>query len=250
MKNVTEIRQSSKVKAYLASPFFTPTQISDEELIYQSYSQYWDVFRPCSTEASKKFCESLNDFERRSLGDVIYQENLQNIESSDVVLVNSTGFDSGTMFELGYAIGLGKRVMPASASNDERAKLSRIIGEFSGDICNLGDLNTPKMVSIKCCEPGGIICKDSKSWTVLAEGFTFTSKETSEGCTNYEGKSKILLGYLTAKGKRCCYVDLNRKSNIMLTRAATVVTFDCCTELSEYDIYKHGKINIGNLQEE
>jgi nucleoside 2-deoxyribosyltransferase len=108
-----------------------------------------DVFLPNAIERGnymKNFCRK-NGFEplfpfdndnEASTAKTIFENNLYMLHQCDVVLANISPFhgpsaDVGTVWEMGYASGLGKTVV--TYSNDLRDLQTRII-EFNGPLIN------------------------------------------------------------------------------------------------------------------
>lgn len=103
------------------------------------YLAGFDVFRPDSVaygESLKDLCRAYGlqglypldnhappGLHGRGLADWIYRENIKLIERADAVMANLNPFrgaepDSGTAFEVGYALALGKPVWAYTAVSD------------------------------------------------------------------------------------------------------------------------------------
>lgn len=95
------------------------------------YIAGFDVFKIDSIEVGKKYVELCSDYgfiglypldnevdfnqDKRKIASDIFQANKKMIEESDIVIANLNSFrgyeaDSGTVWECGYATGLGKKV--------------------------------------------------------------------------------------------------------------------------------------------
>jgi nucleoside 2-deoxyribosyltransferase len=84
--------------------------------------------------------ESVPD-ENRSLADVIYANNIEMIERADAIIANLNHFrgpdpDAGTCFEVGYAVGRGKRSYVYSSDGETAVERVR---EFYGEVTATDD---------------------------------------------------------------------------------------------------------------
>lgn len=104
-----------KGQIYLAGPFF-------------SYSQKWLIgqfYRALLGEGIKVF-SPLHDV---GIGDAqeVTEPDLDGLNASDVVLAVVDGLDSGTLFEIGYAVSKGKKVV-AYVQNESKKSLQMLEG--------------------------------------------------------------------------------------------------------------------------
>ena len=89
------------MKLYLASPFFNEEQVEREERIKRKLRELgFDVYSPkeacfCPPNASQEL--------RRQT----FEDNIKNINDCDAVFAITNGKDMGTIFEAGYAYGIG-----------------------------------------------------------------------------------------------------------------------------------------------
>jgi len=93
------------MKVYIASPFFNEKQIDQVEFIKESLSsagfEYFSpkdyfVLKPNATQADRKR---------------IFDVNVEKIDWADFILCNTEAKDIGTIWEAGYAYGVGKPVV-------------------------------------------------------------------------------------------------------------------------------------------
>lgn len=108
-----EYRREGQV--YLAGPFF-------------SYSQRWLIgqfYRALLGEGIKVF-SPLHDV---GIGDAaeVTEPDIAGLEASDVVLAVVDGLDSGTLFEIGYSVSKGKKVV-AYVQNESKKSLQMLEG--------------------------------------------------------------------------------------------------------------------------
>lgn len=98
-----------KGQVYLAGPFF-------------SYSQRWLIgqfYRALLGEGVKVF-SPLHDVGIGSAEEVT-EPDIEGLNASDVVLAVVDGLDSGTLFEIGYAVAKGKKVVAYVQNESEKA---------------------------------------------------------------------------------------------------------------------------------
>lgn len=93
------------MKVYFASPFFNAEQIEREERLKGKLRGLGiTVFSP------KEFCvcpPNASDEQREKT----FNENIKHIDESDAVFAITNGKDMGTIFEAGYAYGIGKPII-------------------------------------------------------------------------------------------------------------------------------------------
>lgn len=96
---------NTKITLYLASPWFSPEQAEREERIKNHLRLLgFDVFSPkdnvaLPATASKEDQES------------VFRQNLAGINDVDAVFAITNTKDMGTLFECGYAYGIGKPIV-------------------------------------------------------------------------------------------------------------------------------------------
>lgn len=90
----------AKNKVYLAGPFFTIAERWLINELQRSLVEFEnDVFSP------------YHDIDQNMPVDEIAKKDLEEIQKADVVLAVASGLDAGTLFEIGYAKALNKRVI-------------------------------------------------------------------------------------------------------------------------------------------
>lgn len=113
--NYPSLEYRHEGQVYLAGPFF-------------SYSQRWLIgqfYRALLGEGIKVF-SPLHDV---GIGDAaeVTEPDIVGLEASDVVLAVVDGLDSGTLFEIGYAVSKGKKVV-AYVQNESKKSLQMLEG--------------------------------------------------------------------------------------------------------------------------
>jgi len=93
------------MKVYIASPFFNPKQIDQVEFIKKALtSAGYEYFSPKDFFVLKP---NATQEDRQRIFDV----NVEKIEWADFVLCNTEAKDLGTIWEAGFAHGIGKPVI-------------------------------------------------------------------------------------------------------------------------------------------
>lgn len=98
------------MKYYCASPFFNDEQIRIRDDMVSKINeedQSAEIFRPDLTESSRAYDKSPG----LELGKKIYDDNVEHIDSSEVLVFPKGTNDVGTLFEVGIAMKLGKKMM-------------------------------------------------------------------------------------------------------------------------------------------
>ena len=113
--NYSALEYRHEGQVYLAGPFF-------------SFSQRWLIgqfYRALLGEGVKVF-SPLHDV---GIGDAqeVTEPDIEGLNASDVVLAVVDGLDSGTLFELGYAVSKGKKVV-AYVQNESKKSLQMLEG--------------------------------------------------------------------------------------------------------------------------
>jgi nucleoside 2-deoxyribosyltransferase len=98
-------RKEKRNAVYIAAPFFT---IAERWMVRETRNALHDcgatVFSPLHDVDVKNNRSKLTDREIASL-------DLKGLEDSDVIFAVANGIDPGTLFEVGYGIAKGKRVI-------------------------------------------------------------------------------------------------------------------------------------------
>lgn len=90
---------------YFASPFFVPEQVEREERLKAHLRNMgFKVFSPKENSHLKK------DASIKEQEDT-FQQNLEGIRNTDAVFAITNGLDAGTLWEAGFAYGIGKPVI-------------------------------------------------------------------------------------------------------------------------------------------
>ena len=221
------------MKAYIASPFFNEKQLADTMAVENAcISAGWDYYSPRLGTISKAYGllkEGEDPHKIYLYKNMVFAEDIIEIDTSDVVFVNYDGKDSGTLFELGYALAKNKMVICSSDDPKVRTEFRKVL-TIAKNLNN--DFYIGRGVFIAKGEEIVKIrdsaCPEEDYATVIAE---------HDG-SPYLGLSKILLGIMYAKNESCkiTYVDVPRKSNLMLTSSVEVYE---CKDLSIFDDAKY-----------
>lgn len=118
-------------QVYIASPLFTPEDNATLDKIEEILETHGiSYFSPRHGDGSVNFGAAKTREERAGLARQVFDENIENLDASDLILVNvdSTTFmdknsrstDVGTAFEMGYTFG---RKCYDQASEDEHRKV-------------------------------------------------------------------------------------------------------------------------------
>lgn len=93
---------------YLASGWFNNNQKTKMELVLEALrEQNFKVFAPFESEMNQR----KNDVLDRTAARTIFADDTRGINSSKMMLAIYDECDSGTMMEIGYAVGIGKDVV-------------------------------------------------------------------------------------------------------------------------------------------
>lgn len=118
-------------KVYLASGWFNPTQaeeLTQLEKIFDDRSEHFDLASPrrifiCPPNAPK------------SVQDETFFGNLNHIQTSDFLLVNTRDKDIGTIWEAGYAYAQEKPIVYFCAGLPEGAKFNLMLARSGIKVC-------------------------------------------------------------------------------------------------------------------
>ena len=136
------------MKIYLASPFFNPTELA----VYRNVigdlrsNDDYSVYVPQEHEIPNAWDMSNQDWARQ-----VFCADIEAIEDCDVVMVLNFGMysDSGTAWEAGYAMGLGKMVVQVLCG-DENTTYSLMMFNGCSKVINLCDVeHWDKVSSVK-----------------------------------------------------------------------------------------------------
>ena len=136
------------MKIYLASPFFNPTELA----VYRNVigdlrsNDAHSVYVPQEHEIPNAWDLSNQDWARQ-----VFCADIEAIEDCDVVMVLNFGMysDSGTAWEAGYAMGLGKMVVQVLCG-DENTVYSLMMFNGCTKVINLCDVEYwDKVSSVK-----------------------------------------------------------------------------------------------------
>lgn len=99
------ITRACKYDFYFASPFFKPEQVEREERMKRQIRKFgFKVYSP------KEACHLESDASQKSR-EQVFNDNCNAIKSSRAVFAVTDGKDVGTIWEAGYAYGVGKPVV-------------------------------------------------------------------------------------------------------------------------------------------
>lgn len=136
-----------KGKVYIASPFFSPTQIKKVEQVEKALES--------NPFVEMYFSPMRNQIEALPFGSdpwrvAVFAQDVNNLNWANVVVavadMDGQDTDSGTAFEVGYAFAKGIPViMIAEDSNEINLMLSDSAYAYLGDITELEDYNFLKM---------------------------------------------------------------------------------------------------------
>ena len=136
------------MKIYLASPFFNPTELA----VYRNVigdlrsNDAHSVYVPQEHEIPNAWDMSNEEWARQ-----VFCADIEAIEDCDVVMVLNFGMcsDSGTAWEAGYAMGLGKMVVQVLCG-DENTVYSLMMFNGCSKVINLCDVeHWDKVSSVK-----------------------------------------------------------------------------------------------------
>ena len=136
------------MKIYLASPFFKPTELAVYHNVIGDLrsNDTHSVYVPQEHEIPNAWDLSNQDWARQ-----VFCADIEAIEDCDVVMVLNFGMysDSGTAWEAGYAVGLGKMVVQVLCG-DENTVYSLMMFNGCTKVINLCDVeHWDKISSVK-----------------------------------------------------------------------------------------------------
>lgn len=103
-----------KYDIYLASGWFNEDQMSKMKRVLEGLrTAGFSVFAPFESDMNQKENEAMD----RGVAKLIYKDDINGIESSRLMLAIYDNTDSGTMMEIGYAIGIKKDVVVVSSED-------------------------------------------------------------------------------------------------------------------------------------
>lgn len=202
-------------KAYIASPLFNEEQNAHiTQIEHYCKDNHIGFFSPRGGEVSKHYAlltDQSSEFDIHISKNLIFTENIKEILDSDVVFVNPKGFDSGTFFELGFALSKGKQVI--CTQPEMQGEFSKLISKFKSKMYESMRGHDLPHTTIYC-EGDSFYVKDNTglTCTVIAE----------QDC-EYHAVSKILIGFLYGLNVPVIdYIDVPRGSNLMLSSCVNV----------------------------
>ena len=141
----------SKQVVYLASGWFSPDQ--DEQLtrlekVFDDRSSYIDLRSPrrifvCKPDASQEVQED------------VFRGNVKHIEEADIVLVNTSYRDIGTIFEAGGAFQAGRSIVYFCEGLPEGANFNLMLARSGVKVCTSIEQLTDYLD--RCNEHGSLI---------------------------------------------------------------------------------------------
>jgi len=102
-----DVIEFSKYRIYLAAPLFSEAERTyNHEISALLRSNYYEIYLP-QEESDDRAARDKKEHQR------IYQQNKKAIRNSDIIvaLIDGADADSGTSWEIGYAAGLGKKII-------------------------------------------------------------------------------------------------------------------------------------------
>ena len=136
------------MKIYLASPFFNPTELAVYHNVIGDLraNNAHSIYVPQEHSIPDAWEISNQEWARK-----VFLEDVKAIEDCDVVMVLNFGMysDSGTAWEAGYAVGLGKMVVQVLCG-DENTVYSLMMFNGCTKVINLCDVeHWDKVSSVK-----------------------------------------------------------------------------------------------------
>ena len=96
---------------YIASPFFTPEQLKivqeiESDLVLHNINFY--------SPRCEGIIKDMTPEEKQARAAYIYRMNVEHIHLCNSMIAMTDNFDPGTIFEIGYAAALGKKIVTVS----------------------------------------------------------------------------------------------------------------------------------------
>jgi len=133
------------IKVYIAAPFFNADQIRVVKNIEQTLKNEVKYYSP----RSEGIIKNMSDEEKKDRVEYIYKTNVEGIENCTHVVAFIDNYDPGTVWEMGYATALGKKIVTYTDKSyrinvmlnesiyahclNLSEIIPAIIGEFKGD---------------------------------------------------------------------------------------------------------------------
>lgn len=231
------------MKAYIASPFFDDVQLREVQEVESEMDRMGvDAFSPRLSVASKMYSDALrskmdpDSAEMKRIKKYIFIDDVDKINDVDMFLVNLNNFDSGTLWELGYHLthnfNAEAKIIPFGTNHEKLGEIISKYYELYSEFSKVDDESYNKtkytsiimdlrkgfdVYSVELDKPCSKYLGPDSIW-IIAE---------SAGAGPYLGISKVMLGSLFPSlhnGKSIVhYIDVPRKSNIMLTQSGAHV---------------------------
>lgn len=135
---------------YIASPFFCPYDVAVRDRMLDKVKEICgnDYFRPDSTDSNGDYDEHPTE----EVAKKIYQDNIEHIQRTDILIFPKFTTDLGTMMEVGYATALGKTVLQYNYLDGTITDITQKLSNF------LSDVQLEEDMIINCAQvAGGII---------------------------------------------------------------------------------------------
>lgn len=207
------------MKIYIAAPWFNPEEmravkdvegllaqncIPDMPLYNSGLSSAFQIWSPRQSPVSKAYGLEKDKDKKEIFKKIIFKTNLEELDSSDLVIANIDSKDSGTLWEVGRALRKGIKVVAFPGNNCSVPEVSP--SPLDSDVMNvIMDYNI-YMYEILSRGAPGLVGLSKEAMIFAEDGYYF-------------GASKVALGY-EYKEHVINYVDLkSRGANIMLAES-------------------------------
>ena len=134
---------------YLASPFFNMFEVVVKGNMIEEIEKVFnledeDLFDPEDSDASEKYGSSENRTpqERFEFAKAIYKDNVEGIKKCDTLVFPKFTTDLGTLWEVGFAMGLGKKIYRYNFLSMELEKVDYKPIEWTTAVRNERDIAT------------------------------------------------------------------------------------------------------------
>ena len=199
---------------YIASPFFNSEQTHEVDVIEETLNRCgYEYFSPRRSQSSPYYSTlTENDENFELVKRLIFLDDVNAIVNCDTMVVNPNNLDSGTLWEMGVAISRKMKIIPSfNKYIPGLTQLQRTINEKINQI--------DRAYIIKALGKHHIQTIDDN---YFKSNVKYVIAESPNSKYEYTGLSKVICGYLWDKGYQVIYVDVPRKSNLMLTCSSPV----------------------------